>query len=151
MNGWGLTGVSTWRSGFPFSVSSGADNSFSGVGQDRADYIGGPASLGSGRPHGQMIARYFNTSAFVPNALGTFGNAGKNILRGPRFFSTDVGLLKNNKVTERVSIQFRAEFFNIFNKVNFNGPNANASSASFGQITSAGDPRILQLALKLQF
>jgi hypothetical protein len=59
--------------------------------------------------------------------------------------------LKDIKITERVSTQFRAEFFNVFNKVNFSGPNTNVSSASFGQITSAGDPRILQLALKLQF
>ncbi len=151
VNGWGLTGVGTWRSGFPFSVSSGVDNSFSGVGADRADYIGGPATLDSGRSHGAMITQYFNTSVFVKNALGTFGNSGKNILRAPRFFGTDVGLLKSNRITERVSTQFRAEFFNVFNHVNFNGPSANLSSASFGQITSAGDPRILQLALKLQF
>ncbi len=151
VNGWGLTGLSTWRSGFPFSVTSGTDNSYSGVGADRADYIGGPASLDAGRPHGQLIARYFNTAAFTLNAPGTFGNSGKNILRAPRFFGTDVGLLKSNRITERVSTQFRAEFFNVFNHVNFNGPSANVSSASFGQITSAGDPRILQFALKLQF
>ena len=70
VNGWGLTGVGTWRSGFPFSVSSGVDNSFSGVGADRADYIGGPATLDSGRSHGAMIAQYFNTSVFVRNAAG---------------------------------------------------------------------------------
>jgi hypothetical protein len=151
VNGWGLTGLSTWRSGFPFSVTSGTDNSYSGVGADRADYIGGSASLDSGRPHGQLIPRYFNTSAFVLNAPGTFGNSGKNILRAPRFFDVDLGLLKSNKITERVSTQFRAEFFNVFNNVNFNAPSANVSSASYGQITSAGDPRILQLALKLQF
>lgn len=151
VNGWGLTGLSTWRSGFPFSVTSGTDNSYSGVGADRADYIGGPALLDTSRPHGQLIARYFNTAAFTLNAPGTFGNSGKNILRAPRFFGTDVGLLKSNRITERVSTQFRAEFFNVFNHVNFNGPSANVSSASFGQITSAGDPRILQLALKLQF
>ena len=98
-----------------------------------------------------MIARYFNTSVFVPNAIGTFGNSGKNILRAPRFFGNDAGLLKSNQITERIGLQFRAEFFNLFNKVNFNGPSTNASSSSFGQITSAGDPRILQLALKLQF
>ena len=121
------------------------------MGLDRADYIGGNPSLDSGRPHGQLIAQYFNTAAFAPNAIGTFGNSGKNILRGPRFFGADLGLLKTNKITDRVSSQFRAEFFNVFNNVNFNLPNANVSSASFGQITSAGDPRILQLALKLQF
>lgn len=151
LSGWSLTGITTWRSGFPFSVVSGVDNSFSGVGYDRADYIGGGASLDTGRSHGQLIQRYFNTAAFVPNAIGTFGSSGKNILRAPNFFDTDMGLLKQNKITERTSLQFRAEFFNLFNNVNFSGPNNNLSSSSFGQITSAGSPRILQLALKLNF
>lgn len=151
LNGWGLTGIGTWRSGFPFSVVSGIDNSFSGVGADRADYLGGNAMLDTGRPHGQLIAQYFNTSAFVPNAAGTFGNSGKNILRSPGFFDVDLGLLKTNRISERVSTQFRAEFFNAFNRVNFSGPSASYSSASFGRITSAGDPRILQFAMKVLF
>nr|MDQ2901362.1 TonB-dependent receptor [Acidobacteriota bacterium] len=151
LNGWGLTGLATWRTGFPFSVSSGVDNSFSGVGSDRADYVGGKASLDSGRPHGQLVSQYFNTSVFVPNAPGTFGSSGKNILRAPRFFDADAGLLRTAHVTERVSLQFRAEFFNVFNHVNLNGPNTTLGSAAVGRITSAGDPRILQLALKLAF
>jgi Carboxypeptidase regulatory-like domain/TonB dependent receptor len=151
VNGWGLTGLTTWRSGFPFSIVSGVDNSFSGVGLDRADYIGGNASLDSGRAHGQLTQQFFNTAVFVPNAVGTFGNSGKNILRAPRFFDTDLGLLKQNRITERISSQFRAEFFNVFNHVNFNGPSNNVSSSAFGRITSAGDPRILQLAMKLIF
>ncbi len=130
---------------------SGTDNSFSGVGSDRADYIGGPVMLDPNRPHGQLIAQYFNTAAFATNAIGTFGNSGKNILRGPGFFDTDLALLKNTKITERFNVQFRAEFFNAFNNVNFNNPNTNLSSSSFGRITSAGDPRILQFALKTIF
>jgi hypothetical protein len=98
-----------------------------------------------------MVARYFDTSKFVPNAIGTFGNSGKNILRGPKFFNVDFGLLKNTAVTERFTVQFRAEFFNIFNNVNFNAPNTNQSSAQFGRITSALDPRILQFGLKMVF
>ena len=150
-NGWELTSIVQWRSGFPFSVVSGSDNSFSGVNNDRADYIGGPASLDPNRSHGQLIAQYFNTAAFLPNAVGTFGNSGKNILRGPGLFDTDLAVLKNTKVTERFNVQFRAEFFNVFNNVNFGGPSTNLSSASFGRITSAGDPRILQFALKTTF
>jgi len=151
LNGWQLSSLATWRAGFPFSVSSGKDNSFSGVGADRADYIGGDASLPSDRPHGQLISQYFNVAAFALNAPGTFGSAGKNILRGPRSFNTDLNLLKNFKLTERASVQFRAEFFNMFNNVNFNAPQASLSSAAKGTITSAGDPRILQFALKLMF
>ena len=66
-------------------------------------------------------------------------------------FSTDLGLIKNTKISERINTQFRAEFFNAFNNVNFSGPSSSLSSSSFGRITSAGDPRILQLALKLMF
>ena len=150
-SGWELTSVVLWRSGFPFSIVSGSDNSFSGVGIDRADYIGGPTRLDNSRPHGQLIAQYFNTAAFTTNAIGTFGNSGKNILRGPRYFNTDAALLKNTHVTERVNVQFRAEFFNIFNNVHFNNPSTNLSSASFGRITSAADPRIMQFGLKTIF
>jgi len=151
LNGWQLSSLATWRVGFPLSVSSGKDNSLSGVGSDRADYIGGDASLPNDRPHGQLVSQYFNAAAFTLNAPGTFGNAGKNILRAPRFFNTDLNLLKNFKLTERASVQFRAEFFNIFNNVNFNAPQASLSSAAKSTITSAGDPRILQFALKLMF
>ena len=151
LNGWELTGITLWRSGFPFTITSGVDNSFSGVGLDRADFLGGNPSLDPGRPHGDLIAQYFNTALFTRNAVGTFGNAGKNNLRAPGMFDTDLGLIKNTKITERINTQFRAEFFNAFNNVNFSGPSTSLASSSFGRITSAGDPRILQLALKLMF
>ena len=73
------------------------------------------------------------------------------MLRGPRFFNTDVALLKVTNLTGQVGLQFRAEFFNIFNNVNFNAPNSNVSSAQFGRITSALDPRIVQFGVKLLF
>jgi hypothetical protein len=150
-NGWELTAITNWRSGFPYSVFSSVDNSFSGIGSDRADYIGGNASLDSGRSHGQLVQEYFNVSAFEPNAIGTFGNSGKNILRGPRLFDTDMGLLKDFAIVERMKLQFRAEFFNAFNNVNFGQPQNYLGSSSTGQITSAGNPRVLQFALKLTF
>jgi hypothetical protein len=151
LNGWELSAITLWRSGFPFTVTSGVDNSFSGIGADRADYLGGNAGLDAGRSHGQLIAQYFNTAAFARNAVGTFGNEGKGILRAPGVFSTDMGLLKNTRITERLNTQFRAEFFNAFNNVNFSPPSASLSSSSFGRITVAGDPRILQFALKVIF
>jgi hypothetical protein len=151
LNGWELTSLLTWHDGFPFSIMSGRDNSFSGVGADRADYIGGNATLPTGRAHGQLISEYFNVAAFVPNAVGTFGNSGKNILRGPGFFNTDFSLIKDFRVTERTAVQFRSEFFNVFNNVNFSQPQNILTSSSFGKITAASDPRILQFALKLTF
>jgi hypothetical protein len=150
-NGWMVNPIVTWQSGFPFSIISGRDNSFTGINRDRADFLGGNADLGSSQSHEEMVTRYFDTSKFVPNAIGTFGNSGKNMLRGPRFFNTDVALLKVTNLTTSVGLQFRAEFFNIFNNVNFNAPNSNVSSAQFGRITSALDPRILQFGLKLLF
>ena len=151
VNGWAVNSIVAWRSGFPFSIYSGRDNSLSGVGIDRADFLGGKATLDAGRPHGELIEKYFETSSFAPNAIGTFGNAGKNILRAPGLFNTDLGVVKNTAITESTTLQFRAEFFNIFNNVNFNGPDNYVSSGQFGRITSAKSPRILQFALKLQF
>ncbi|PYQ93073.1 MAG: TonB-dependent receptor, partial [Acidobacteria bacterium] len=151
VNDWMLNTIVSWQSGFPFSIASGRDNSFTGINRDRADFVGGNADLGSDRPHGEMVASYFDISKFVPNAIGTFGNSGKNMLRGPKYFNTDVALVKVLNVTNRIGLQVRAEFFNIFNNVNFNAPNNNVSSAQFGRITSALDPRILQFGLKLLF
>lgn len=153
-NGWEFTSIWNWHGGFPFSIFSGYDNSFSGVGEDRADLTTTnvqAAVLSPSRPHGQLINEWFNTSVFAPNAIGTFGNTGKNLLRSPGFFDTDWALLKNTKLSERVSLQFRAEFFNTFNNVNFGGPDNILTDSAFGQITSASDPRILQFALKLEF
>lgn len=154
LNGWGITTNVAWRGGFPFQVRSGMDNAFSGVGNDRADFIGtdiNAAQLSSGRSHGEMVSEYFDTSLFVPNAEGTFGNTGKNVLRGPKSFITDIGVLKTTLITERIGLQFRAEFFNAFNNVNFKLPNGRLTAAAFGTITSAYDPRIMQFALKLTF
>ena len=151
LNGWMVNSILAWQSGFPFAITTGSDNSFTGVNRDRADFLGGQPNLGSDRPHGDMVAQYFDTTKFVPNAVGTFGNSGKNIIRGPKFFNADIGVMKNIPVHERMTIQFRGEFFNIFNNVNFNSPVSNRSSAQFGRITSSLDPRILQFGLKLVF
>jgi hypothetical protein len=154
LNGWGITSNVAWRGGFPFPLRSGKDNSFSGVGRDRPDFIGTDihaAQLSSDRPHGEMVSEFFDTSLFVQNAQGTFGNTGRNVLRGPKSFNTDLGVLKTARITERTALQFRAEFFNLFNNVNFRLPNSRLTSASFGAITSAYDPRIIQFALKLTF
>ncbi len=154
LNGWGATANVLWRGGFPFGVRSGVDNSFSGVSRNRADFIGtdiNDADLGSGRPHSEMISRFFDTSLFEQNAEGAFGNSGKNVLRGPRHFNADLGILKNTRVNERVNVQFRAEFFNIFNNVNFRLPNATLTSPAVGRITTAFDSRIIQFGLKVAF
>jgi hypothetical protein len=99
---------------------------------------------------------WINPVAFQQPASGTFGNASKGALRGPNYWTWDMGLMKNFTMTERWKVQFRAEYFNVFNRVNLNDPSASSgiaafNSSSFGQITGAGDPRIGQLALKVLF
>lgn len=150
LGGWETNGITTLESGRWFSVVSGRDNSGSGVNGDRADLVGNPF-LDTGRPRGQLVLEYFNKAAFAQNAPGTFGNSGRNILRGPGRANVDFGVIKNIAVSESNRIQFRAEVFNLFNRVNLGDPNANQSSGTFARITSAGSPRVIQLALKYFF
>jgi hypothetical protein len=150
LNGWETNGIVILQSGEPFTVVSGRDNSQSGVGQDRADLIGDPY-LPADRPRHELIERYFNTTAFAPNAIGTFGNVGRNTMRGPGQATVDFGLIREIRLSEQLRLQLRAEAFNVFNRVNLGNPNANQSSPQFGQITGAGQPRLIQLALRLRF
>jgi hypothetical protein len=152
LGGWQVSGIWNWQSGFPFSINSGVDNSRSGVGLDRADYIG-PTSpaLTDDRPKQEVLGAYFNTAVFAQNALGTFGNSGRNILRGLRSFNIDFSAQKYFRVTEAVRIQFRSEFFNLTNTPKFSPPLSRVTDRAFGQILAAGDPRILQFGLKVLF
>jgi hypothetical protein len=165
INGWEITGIHSWQNGFRFTVYSGLDNSFSGVGSDRADFTGSNISqaiLGD-RSHSQMVNQYFNTSLFTVNAIGTYGNSPRNVLANPGLFNIDMAAIKYFPINERMKFQFRAEFFNLLNNVNFTVPglgsaNPNQSAAgnivgtgNFGKLTVAADPRILQFALKFIF
>lgn len=151
--GWGLSGIFTWANGEPFSITSGQDNSRSGVNLDRADLVPGENPyLSSNRSRVQELAEYFNTSAFAKNALGTFGDAPRNLMRDPNYFNIDAGLQRTFPVGERFRFKFRLEAFNATNHVHFGRPGGNVSAPStFGKITGAGDPRILQLAGRLEF
>jgi hypothetical protein len=150
LGGWITNGIITLESGNWINFASGRDNSGTGVNGDRADLVGNPF-LSTGRSRGELIAAYFNKAAFVQNPPGTFGTVGRNIMRGPGMAGVDFGLAKNFEIRERVRLQFRSEFFNLFNRVNLGNPNTNASSNQFGVITGAGSPRVVQLALKLHY
>jgi hypothetical protein len=130
---------------------SGIDNSFTGIGLDRADITGNPA-LSLDRSRQDVISHYFDKSLVRTNAVGTFGNSPRNFLRNPSFFNIDASLHKAFAITERLNFQLRGEAFNLLNNVHLNQPGANASAASsFGVITGAGDPRILQLGARISF
>ena len=149
LGGWQHNGIITLQSGSPFSVLSGLDNSLSGIGQDRADLLGDPYS--QGQPRTTRLTEYFNAAAFGPNAAGTFGDSSRNLLRGPGTINFDMSFFKNFPVTEGALLQFRGEFFNAFNRPPFGNPTNTLSSPQFGRILTAGDPRIVQMALRLTF
>jgi hypothetical protein len=157
VNGWQANAIVSLQTGLPFTVLSGTDRSLSGIGNDYADQVGNPA-----RPSGvSKVKEYFNTAAFVPATIGTFGDIGRNGLRGPGYADVDTSLFKNMFTGDRISAQFQAEAFNTFNRVNFGNPTNSAdantapvnsvSSGTYGQITSANSPRVFQFALKLLF
>ena len=129
-------------------MDSGEDRALSGIGLDTADLVGNPF-LDPNRARKDVIAAYFNTNAFAQAKLGTFGNAGRNILRGPGTFRVDFSAMKNFRFGERFRLQYRSEFFNLFNTPLLNNPSSSFTSSRFGRITSARPPRIIQMALKL--
>ncbi len=121
------------------------------MGLDRADLTGDPF-LPSDRSNAQLINEYFNVNAFALNAPGTFGTSPRNLLRNPVYFNLDMGLQRNFPIGEKRGFQFRVEAFNLPNNVHFNQPGNNLSSSNtFGRITSAGDPRILQVVGRFEF
>ncbi len=150
--GWQTNGIITLQSGGPLNITEGLDVSRSGIGQDRVDIVGDP-KLSGDRPQGEQIQRWFNPTAFASPALGTFGTLGKNTGRGPGQQSVDFSTFKNVRMPWREShkLEFRAEFFNLFNKTNLGNPNTARINALFGRITSAGGPRIVQLGLRYAF
>jgi outer membrane receptor protein involved in Fe transport len=111
LGGWNLSGILQVQSGFPFTVTSGVDNARTGTGGQRPDQLK-DWHLPDDRSRGEKILRWFDTSAFALNALGTFGTAGRNSLRGPGFTSLNLGLHKNFAIYESLKLQFRFEAFN---------------------------------------
>jgi hypothetical protein len=150
VSGWSVTGIYAMQSGAGFTVVSGVDNARSGTGGQRADLVGDPV-LGSDRPRGEQVRQFFNTAAYAPNALGTFGDSGRNSLRGPRARSLDIGLHKTFALAGTAKLQVRVEAFNALNNVRFGAPNTSLNSPNFGRILTAEDPRIMQLALRAWF
>jgi hypothetical protein len=149
LNGWQLTGIAQYQTGKPNTIGSGVDNSLTNLGNDRAILTG----VSQARPDGvDPTLEWFNQAAFAVNPIGTFGTVGKSTIRSPSTFNWDMGLFKNFRIKERYSLQFRSEFFNIFNNTQLLDPGTSVNStASFGRILSANDPRIMQFSLKFTY
>jgi hypothetical protein len=150
LSDWSLTGILALQSGNGITVASGVDNARTGTGGQRADISGDP-KLPSDRPIAERILRWFDTSVYGPNALGTFGNSGRNSLRGPGSKNIDLGLHKTFSTGGGTKLQVRLEAFNAFNWVNLGNPNTTQTSPNFARITNAGTPRVMQGALRVSF
>jgi hypothetical protein len=157
--GWELSGITHFSTGLPVTLINYGDNSLLGAepnginnyGIDEPDYNGGPLGINHNPRNGRP---YFDPSQFSENALGTPGTAARRFFYGPGMDNYDMALLKNFRLTESKSLQFRLEAFNVFNHAQFFGPQSvdgNIDSSSFGQVVSATAPRLVQLGVKFLF
>lgn len=155
IGGWEVGSLIIWQSGGPFTISSGRNTTY-GLVNSWANYSGGSRNVGSVTRQGDGVWFYpettFATNFTFPNA-GDFGNAGRNTFRGPRYFDSDVSLVKRFRIYENHAVTFRAEAYNVFNNVNFGNPSVSLTSPqTFGKLTGlVGTPRIMQLALRYDF
>jgi len=171
--GWQVNTIVSFQSGQPFTVFSNNDNSGQGNFLDRPDIVGTPGRFNprnqstfsadnatcagwSGDVTGHF---YFDPTAFdctspgnnEVGSLGSFGNVGRNTLRGPGINNWDISFLKKIKLAEARALEFRAEFFNAFNHVQFLNPDNQGFSSTFGQVSQTRGPRLIQFALKFYF
>ena len=142
---WRINGITTADAGAPYTLFVGYDNANVGGGSLRPNLVG--------NPNEGTISRlnWFNTAAFAIPAQYTFGNLGRNTMRGPATFTFDFSVFRDIHLTETRYLQFRAEAFNLFNNVNWAQPDSTMSDPTFGQVLSAGEPRDIQFALKFYF
>ena len=150
VSGWQINSIFTHRSGLPLTLSTTIVG-----GGNRPNSTGVSAALDGSRPHGVSIERWFDITQFTQPAPYTFGNVGRTLpdVRGPGMTDLDTSLVKKTALTEKVDLMFRAEAFNVLNTPFFYLPGTNLNdSTTFGKIRSTtGQPRVMQMALRLVF
>lgn len=163
LGGWEWSGILSAQSADTLTILAGTDNSKTGLGGDRVNFVGNPSQLGQGAHANPtscsssvpFCVPYLNTSLFALPPVGQFGNIGKGAIAGPGSWEWDMGIFKNFyplSSDEHFHLQLRGEFFNIFNHPNLGNPNTSFVGSNFGQITyQANTPRVIQLAMKLFF
>jgi hypothetical protein len=153
LGGWQIASIVTLQSGQPFTIFGTNDSNADLIFNDRAVFVGDSqdaARIEKVKENGLQYLRpgFFTLTSDINNS----GAMGRNLFTGPSFHSVDFSLIKNTKIGEDVNVQLRAEAFNLFNKTNFANPNGNLSNpATFGLVTKAYNPRMVQLAIRLQF
>jgi outer membrane receptor protein involved in Fe transport len=150
VSGWQSVGILTARSGWGYTMGA------IGLSNTNTEFFGGarPLRTCSGRLSNPTINEWFDTSCFSVAPANTWGNAGYNFLDAPGYLDWDLSAVKNTKLTEKINLQFRAEFFNAFNRANFGFPNTSvtepvSSNPLLGVISSAGAGREIQGVLRL--
>src|SRR5581483_3357772 len=145
VGGWQLNNIIVAESGQAITPLDPNDQSNTGGNNDRPNLVGNPNT-------GPKTADvWFNVNAFQLQPFGTFGNAGRGIIDGPGYFTVDLSSVKRTAITERTTLEFRAEAFNLFNRPNFDLPSRVFNTPGFGEIFTAKDSRELQFALKFIF
>lgn len=152
-NGWAISGITQFQSGFPIRLASSDDNelmnSFFFYAPGLPDQVAPFKTMDPRKNEGNL---YFDPSSFQPQALGTLGTARRTVCCGPGVNNWDISFQKRTNITENTYTEFRAEFFNVWNHTQFFNPDGNISDgADFGRVKRARDPRLLQFALKLYF
>jgi len=154
LSNWDIAGITRFSTGLPVTLFASGDTSLCGCegfgtgAVDTPNYNGQPVTIYNPRNSG---FQYFDTSPFSYPQLGNEGTANRRFFHGPGLDNTDLSLVKGVRINERFALDIRAEFFNAFNHAQFNNPTGNLASSTFGRVTSARDPRIGQLALKVRF
>ncbi len=146
--GWNINGAILLQSGLPFPVTQITNfNAFAGFGAQRPNRLRNP-NLPAGE---RTTGRWFDTSAFSVAPQFTLGNSSRNPVRGPGYRTADIAFIKRTYFGEVINFEFRTEIFNLTNTPPLANPNGVVGNAAFGTITSAGDPRVIQFGLKLNF
>jgi hypothetical protein len=147
--GWSVNGITRFTTGLPVTISQNSDLSLVGAsGIDVPDFVGPLVTQDSRKPGPVGPNEYFSRDGFLSEPLGQFGTANRRFFHGPGFNNWDIGIHKTTALREGMSLQFRAEFFNVFNHAQFNNPIGDFNNPLFGYVTSARAPRIGQLSLK---
>ena len=153
VSGWGINGVSTFQSGYPLGLTTNTNLTNSFGGGSRPNIVSGCNKSVEGSAQSRLN-QWFNTSCFTAPPAFTFGNESRidPTLRGHGIANWDFALFKTTSVTEQVRLEFRTEFFNLFNRVQFGSPGVAQGNPSFGVINSqANNPRLIQFALRLHY
>jgi hypothetical protein len=145
LGGWQLSPLVRWQSGNRSSVTTGVDNALTGMGGQRGVQILDDP-YGDGTPN-----NYLNRAAFTTPAAGTYSSLAPFTIVNPSRLQNDLAVTRSFKTPAGQTLQFRWEIFNVINHVNYNAPTTALNSANFGRILSAGDPRIMQFAFKVDF